>query len=152
MDNDSPQRRSLLEKLSRAALSGPGKAAAVTIVLFLAVAIVFVPKMCGCQPNERMYPAIMKSDLRNLLSAQEAHMAEHEAYALSLSSLEVGYFRTPGVSITLDVPTPDGWTASASHESSSWRCVLFAGDVESPFPEAEEGDPYCWDPNEETTP
>ncbi len=81
MDNDSPQRRSLLEKLSRAALSGPGKAAAVTIVLFLAVAIVFVPKMCGCQPNERAYVASMRSDLLNLSMAQEAHMADHEAYS-----------------------------------------------------------------------
>lgn len=74
----------------------------VRAVQVLAVFIVFaslVPPYNGRCSKEKAYVAAMKSDLRNLTSAQEQQLAEHGVYAASLSALE--FYVSAGVTISI---------------------------------------------------
>lgn len=63
----------------------------------------------------RALKASMKSDLRNLATAQEGYFAQYEEYASSVSALE-DFYSSSGVDITLREATSDGWSATADHD------------------------------------
>jgi hypothetical protein len=93
--------------------------------------------------RERAYQAAMKSDLRNLVTAEEAHFADNMSYTEALDDL---YF-TPssGVSIENLVVAEDGngWSAIARHEQSSVTCAIYVGSGEPPMEDMREGVPVC---------
>ena len=154
MDNRAPTRRRAGIDLMRTILVSTVKVVAIMGAIGLTLFFLHVWRVSyyhNLAGRQRGYLAGMKYELRELATDQESYYADHSTYAPSLSELGEPYQSSTGVSIALDVGTPDGWKASASHEISSWRCVLFGGDVESPHPEAQEGYPYCWDPSEVTS-
>lgn len=63
----------------------------------------------------RALKATMKSDLRNLATAQEVYFAQYEEYAPSVSALE-GFSPSFGVDIIIRDATFDGWAATADHD------------------------------------
>ena len=66
----------------------------------------------------------LKSDLRNLVTAQEAYYADHSAYADVLENLK---FRpSSGVQISLTATQNNAWAAVATDSSMPGRsCVIF---------------------------
>lgn len=125
-----------------------GQAATVTAAVVLVLAVVSVKRMCGCSTKEKAYQASMKSDLRNLMTAQEEYYREHAAYAGSTAALgEDQYWPSAGVSIVIEGVTASGWRATTTHTSTPKRCGIFVGDVAPPpVKDAVEGEPRCWDP------
>jgi hypothetical protein len=89
----------------------------------------------------RAWAASVRSDLRNLVVAQESYFADHVRYATSLDSLR--YAPSQGVTAVLERATPRGWSASARHEGASFVCSIYVGDVPKPRPDASEGSPLC---------
>jgi Tfp pilus assembly protein PilE len=123
------------------------QAAAVTVGVVMVLGFFVVKSMCGCSTKEKAYQAAMKSDLRNLMTAQEVYFADHGTFAGSLEAFgENQYWQSTGVSVRIEEATDGGWKATATHSAISKRCALFVGDVAPPVKEAVEGEPRCWEP------
>ena len=105
--------------------------------LFAALALGAVPKMAGTK--ERAYIAEMKSDLRNLVTAEEAYFADSTRYTTNLGSM---YSASAGVTGPTIATTADGWTAHVGQTSTVYTCAIFVG--ATPLaPATVEGTPAC---------
>ena len=109
---------------------------AVFIVLPMAVTV-----HGGCT-KEKAYIAAMKSDLRNLMSAQEQQFADNGRYAASLS--ELAFRASSGVTMSIGQATRAGWSATAVHGGTVVWCAIFVGDARLFAGIAEESAPACW--------
>lgn len=78
--------------------------------------------------RERSYVATMKSDLRNLGTAQEAYFVDNQAYAPSVGALTVGYKPSPNVSAAVDSASGSGWGATATHALTARTCTIAVSD------------------------
>ena len=87
------------------------------VVLFLLVPVslvlLFAPRACACSTKAAAYRAAMKSDLRNLIVAQDQYFDEHKRYTRELGQLE--FRSSTGVVIDSIAITPSGFTARASY-------------------------------------
>lgn len=64
----------------------------------------------------KVYFAILRADLRNLVTGQEMYFADSSRYAPSLQALDTSRFQaSQGVSIELRVHGDTGWSATARH-------------------------------------
>ena len=142
MDTKPPALRSAVTALLGSLLLSAAKVGAVGVGVVLLVSFIFVPGMCACSTKEKAYTAAMKSDLRNLVTAEESYYADHLTYTASKSDLN--YASSAGVSIHI-VATGDGWSGSAIHSGTTMQCTIFVGDVEPPASDAQPGAPYCWE-------
>ncbi len=140
MRTKPPTFRSAVMALLDSLLLSTAKVGAVAVGVVLLLIFVFPSSMCACSTKEKAYVAAMKSDLRNLVSAEEAYYADHKTYAASESDLD--YASSVGVSIHI-VATADGWSGSAIHRGTTVRCVIFVGDVEPPASDAQPVAPHC---------
>lgn len=79
--------------------------------------------------RERAFDARAQSDLRNLMTAQEAHFVDNEQYATTLAALEPFGFRpSSGVTVVIESGTATGWSGYAEHPSGTRRfCYNSAG-------------------------
>ncbi len=138
-------------------LVSTAKIAGVMLVVSVPLFVLLQPA-CGCTTKAHAYTAAMKSDLRNLVTAQESYYADHDTYTMSQEALpgwsgftsqgqerKEGFRASHGVSLSIEAATRDGWRASASHAEITTQCAIFLGDVDPPAAEAREGEPYCWD-------
>lgn len=107
------------------------------IVIIGLLASIAIPKFANTR--ERAILTAMKSDLRNLVTAEEAYFTDSMRYTTNLGTR---YRTTAGVlgpTITL---TGDGWTAKVSHASTTKICAVFTGS--KPLaPAMKEGAPRC---------
>ena len=84
----------------------------------------------------------MKSDLINLVVAQEAFFADAERYTTTIGAGGVDYKTSPGNAITRLRMTPDGWVAAIRNAKTKTICVIFVGS-EALAPASEEAVPAC---------
>ena len=110
----------------------------IVVVIIGILAAIAIPKFANTK--EKAYIASMKSDLRNLVTAEEAYFADSVRYT---DNLGTAYATTSGVS---DPPTigltADGWTALVSHTTTTKTCAIFVGT--GPYLQAsKEGEPKC---------
>jgi ABC-type transporter MlaC component len=75
--------------------------------------------------QERAYEAAMRSDLRNLATAQEIYLSGHATYSASLQDLT--YSPSPGVRLEIIVASGTGWRAVAHHETGTAECRIGVG-------------------------
>jgi hypothetical protein len=81
----------------------------------------------------------MKSDLRNLITAQEAYFSDNNsAYATSTTALSTTYKASSGVTVTVGTVTNTGWSATAGHSSTAKTCKISVGGSAT-----NEGEPVC---------
>jgi Tfp pilus assembly protein PilE len=81
----------------------------------------------------------MKSDLRNLITAQEAYFSDNNStYAQSTTNLGTNYKASSGITVTLSNVTNTGWQASATSVSTAKTCAITLGGGST-----NEGDPIC---------
>jgi len=102
------------------------------------------------QDFEKSALIAMKSDLRNLVTAQEAYYADHSAYASEVSSLK---FRdSQNVSVRLTATQNNAWAAEArSALLPNVACTIFVNLAEQYRPKIggklipgqAEGEPAC---------
>ena len=78
--------------------------------------------------RERAFLASMKSDLRNLATAEEAYFYDNATYAANLASL-VAFAPSTGTVVTVNQATMAGWSATASRPGLPKQCYLFVGSV-----------------------
>jgi len=97
----------------------------VIVILGILVAVL-IPRWSSSR--ERAFMAALKSDLRNLATAEEAYFFDNAMYTSSLASLPA-YSTSPGNSVTINQATVGGWSATASHSGLTKQCFLFMGSV-----------------------
>jgi prepilin-type N-terminal cleavage/methylation domain-containing protein len=110
----------------------------IVIVIIGILASIAIPKFVNTK--EKTYVAAMKSDLRNLATAEEAFMYDSVKYTSSLTLLNLS--PSTGVSLTITA-SPGGWNAMASHAQTPRRCYLFAGSGPPLPPATVEGRIIC---------
>ncbi len=121
----------------------------IVVVIIGILAAIAIPKFANTK--EKAYLASMKSDLRNLVTAQEAYFADSINYATSHSNCtipvplgSVDFCPTSGVTIALQGVTGDGWAALATHTGIPTKsCAIFIGPTHTLAPATKEGEPKC---------
>ncbi len=78
--------------------------------------------------RERTYVAVMKTDLRNFVTAEESYFYDFSVYTSSVVSVEPRGFKTSAnVSLQVNEATSSGWSATVSHVGTPVECYLFLG-------------------------
>jgi hypothetical protein len=87
--------------------------------------------------------AAMRSDLRNLVTAEESYFADSLRYTKSLRAL---HFRpSPGVTVTIDQVVGEAWRGTAKHSAApEWVCGIYVGSLPPYLPGQKEAVPRCW--------
>src|SRR5258708_9729314 len=96
-----------------------------------------IPKFANTK--EKAYLASMKSDLRNLITPEEAYFADSVKYT---SNLGTAYATTSGVVGPTIAVTANGFTATVSHTTPTKTCAVYVGTT-SLAPANKEGEPKC---------
>jgi prepilin-type N-terminal cleavage/methylation domain-containing protein len=113
----------------------------VTVIIGVIVAIA-IPKFSNTK--EKSYLAAMKSDLRNVATAQESYYYDNgDYYNGAIPSVQLTYRQSSGVSVVLSNVTPGGWAAVASHTQTVKTCALFVGMAPVTAPAVDEGQLRC---------
>jgi type IV pilus assembly protein PilA len=113
----------------------------IVVVIIGILAAIAIPKFRNSKGKS--YAASMRSDLRNLSTAQEAFYYDSGYYASDVNSLTFSH--SPGVILTVEEANAKGWAAIASHPQA-WplTCALFMGSVSTlPDPATDEGIAAC---------
>ena len=99
----------------------------------------------------RAHIRVLQSDLRNLVTAQEAFFADNMAYAPSIPAMGGMYFPSRGASVAVLTLSETGWNAVAIHEDApGYVCGIFVGmeDKMAPLHDgAAEGEATCKGPD-----
>ena len=106
----------------------------IVVVIIGILAAIAIPKFA--QTKEKAYIAAMKSDLKNLVSANEAVYSDLNSYA----TIPVAPQGSSGVEIT-QTPGANGWSAEATHDATAVECTIYVG-AATPAGQAE-GEPVC---------
>ena len=94
----------------------------IVVVIIGILAAIAIPKFVNTK--EKTYVAAMKSDLRNLATAQEAFFYDSAYYTSNLTALN--FSTTAGVTMTVNV-SPGGWNGMSAHALTARRCYLYGG-------------------------
>src|SRR2546428_8084818 len=84
----------------------------------------------------------MKSDLRNLATAEEAFFYDSTNYTTSLAQMN-NFSASTGVTLVVNEATPAGWSATASSATTTHKCYLFSGTATPPIGGRIEGRILC---------
>src|SRR6266849_4894788 len=109
----------------------------IVVVIIGILAAIAIPKFANTK--EKAYLASMKSDLRNLVTAEEAYFADSVKYT---SNLGTNYATTSGVVGPTITVTADGWTANVTHTTTTKTCSIYVGSTPL-APANKEGEPKC---------
>jgi len=95
----------------------------IVVVIIWILASIAIPKFINTK--EKAYLAQMKSDLRNLATAEEAFFYDSVKYTTSMAMLN-NFAPSTGVTLTVNV-SAGGWNATAAHAQTPRQCYLFFG-------------------------
>jgi type IV pilus assembly protein PilA len=94
------------------------------VVIIGLLASVLVPRFANSR--ERAFVGAMKSDLRNLASAEEEYFYDYQSYTVTVTNL-VGFRASTGVTVTVNQATEGGWSATTTHNNTPRQCFLYVG-------------------------
>ncbi len=108
----------------------------IVVVIIGILAAIAIPKFANTK--EKAYIASMKSDLRNLIHAEEGYFADFTTYTTDLGAQ---YGESPGVTVALASVTGTGWKATSLHTGTNVTCIIYIGGTTPAT--SNEGQPYC---------
>jgi prepilin-type N-terminal cleavage/methylation domain-containing protein len=116
----------------------------IVVVIIGILAAIAIPKFASTK--QKAYLAAMKSDLRNLATAEEGYFSDNTAYftgTWTSSTTTNGYTPSAGVTIVVTAAAP-GWSATANHSQATGKtCAIFYGTSTAVAPATVEGEPKC---------
>jgi len=110
----------------------------IVVVIIGILAAIAIPKFANTK--EKAYIAAMKSDLRNLVTAEESYFSDYVTYSTNLGT---NYNSSAGVTVSITAATGTGWAATASHNATTKTCGIYVGSASAPVAGANEGEPKC---------
>jgi prepilin-type N-terminal cleavage/methylation domain-containing protein len=122
----------------------------IVVVIIGILAAIAIPKFASTK--EKAYLASMKSDLRNLATAEEGYFADNQLYLGGTASNLAGvatqldattkWVPSAGVTVTVTPTGGTGWSAIAKHSATSKTCSIFIN-VAAVAPATVDGEPKC---------
>lgn len=111
----------------------------VVVLIIGVLAAIAIPRFRGVRT--KAYVATLKSDLRNLVTAQESyHAGNGTYYGGPVPAAGAGFTASSGVTVTLSSVTDAGWSATATHAAApDWMCAVFVGATAPVAPATAEG-------------
>ncbi len=112
----------------------------IVVVIIGILAAIAIPKFSNTKG--KAYLAAMKSDLRNLVTAEEAYFADNTTY--TTDKVALNYTESTGVTLTPVVTAgpPVGYSATTVHVGTAETCAIFIN-VAAVAPAINEGEPKC---------
>ena len=111
----------------------------IVVVIIGILATIAIPKFQGVK--EKAYIASMQSDLKTLVTVQEAYFADNVTYATTTTNLN--YIASAGNMITIVAASGSGWSATAKTALSPKVCAIYVGSATPPAAATIEGSPGC---------
>ncbi len=112
------------------------------VVVILGILAAIAVRVTG--PRDSAYLAVLRSDIRNLVLAQESYFADHFEYAMPN---KVAFSPSPHVTFVNIAGNKGGWSAKLQHEKrTDFRCAVFIGNPPAKFPPAVEESVIACDP------
>ena len=112
----------------------------IVVVIIGILAAFAIPKFQSTKGKANA--ATLKSDLRNLATAEEAYFYDHQTYTTSTASMNVSL--STGVMITWGTVNGAGWSAKITHPLAfPIECAMFVGAVPALPPATVEGQLLC---------
>jgi len=112
----------------------------VVVVIIGILAAIAIPKFSNTR--EKAYVSAMKTDLRNLATAEEAFFYDSAKYTTNFALMS-NFAATPGDSVTVNEATSLGWAATISSINTGRRCYVFSGTATRPGTATIEGNISC---------
>ena len=115
----------------------------IVVVIIGILAAIAIPKFATTK--EKAYLATMKTDLRNLVTAEEGYFSDNQAFTTDLSSAGVNFSASKNVNVTVSNISPNGWQAQAWHTvigQNGKKCNVYVGDAATAAGE-KDGVPVC---------
>ena len=126
----------------------------IVVVIIGILAAIAIPKFANTK--EKAVVASMKSDLRNLVTAEEAYFSDYTTYVGGNASNLAGtatqadpnlqFVPSAGVTIAIAATAGQGYSATATHNGlpAGRQCAIFVGAGIAPVaPATVEGEPKC---------
>ena len=115
----------------------------IVVVIIGILAAIAIPKFASTK--EKAYVTAMRSDLRNMMTAQESYFSDYGTYSTTTTALK-GFSQTTGVFVAIEAAstTAAGWYASSTHNAlaSSQTCQIAVGKAATDKG-LNEGEPKC---------
>lgn len=113
----------------------------IVVVIIGLLASIAIPKFSNTK--EKAYVSAMKSDLRNLATAEEAFFYDSAKYTANFAQMN-NFTPSTGVNLVISQATPSGWSASTTSTYAPGRqCALFSGTAGAVAPATVEGRITC---------
>ena len=114
----------------------------IAVVIIGILAAIAIPKFSATK--ERAYMAAMKSDLRNLVTAEEEYFYDNTTYTCDKSAAALNFNESTGVTVTVTITAGPlaGYTATAVHPATAETCVIFMNTA-AVAPAVNEAEPRC---------
>jgi len=114
----------------------------IVVVIIGILAAIAIPKFANTK--QKSYIATMKSDLKNLSTAQEAYYYDNGIYyAGAVPNAAFDYSPSAGVTVNLLSGDIAGWSGTAQYAGIVNTCAIFVGSHAAPPPAILEGSPAC---------
>jgi len=113
----------------------------IVIVIIGILAAIAIPKFAGSK--DRDYASQMTTDLRNLVTAEEAFFADSTRYTNNLTSLKfqsTNGVNPPAISI---VPGAKAWSATITHSNTATKCGIGVNTINPVATSDSSGTPQC---------
>ena len=111
----------------------------IVVVIIGILAAIAIPKFANTK--DKAFLVSMKSDLRNIVTAQETYFADNTTYTTSTTALNL--LISPGVAVSIGTATAGGWSATASHNATTRTCGIYVGTASPPVAGQSEGEARC---------
>ena len=117
----------------------------IVVVIIGILAAIAIPKFS--KTREKAYFSAMKSDLKNLMSSEEIYYSSHNyAYAPAVSTAELDFAASQGVTVTISGAANTGWQAFATHaalDATTQNCGVYYGSAAAKAPAVTPGVVTC---------
>jgi prepilin-type N-terminal cleavage/methylation domain-containing protein len=124
----------------------------IVVVIIGILAAIAIPKFANTK--QKAVLASMKSDMRNLVTAQEAFFSDNNTFASAIAATQsataAAFVPSKGNVIAAPTATATGWSATVTNPAVTGTpatCAVFVGDATPPGTapaNQPEGSPYCY--------
>ncbi len=98
----------------------------IVVVIIGILASIAIPKFASSKGQA--FVATMKSDLRNIVTAQEGYFYDNNTYYNGpVPDVSRVFKSSSSVTITMSNVTSGGWAATATHPNTTRTCAIFYG-------------------------
>ncbi len=112
----------------------------IVVVIIGILAAMAIPRFANTKGKANS--AAVKSDLRNLMTAEESYLYDNRVYSSNVDSLKINL--SPGVQLTIPEATASGWSATATHPAAyPHKCSVYVGSAAPVAPATSEGIIMC---------